>query len=156
MATYSEPSSLPHAVENNIMNLEKYLKPNEQPLELQDEGSQIKLSPSRFVLVLVGLVLAIFLASLDFTIIATAIPAITDEFHSLQDIGWYGSAFFITTAATQAMWGRLYTFFPLKWTYLTSIAFFELGSVVCGMLPPTSPPSQFSSLSEVEVYQHTF
>jgi MFS family permease len=69
------------------------------------------------------------------TIIATAIPAITDEFHSLQDIGWYGSAFFITTAATQALWGRLYTFFPLKWTYLTSIAFFELGSVICGKRP---------------------
>jgi MFS family permease len=117
------------------MDSEKDLAASPQPPSLQDEGPQIKLSPSRFVLVLVGLVLAIFLASLDFTIIATAIPAITDEFHSLQDIGWYGSAFFITTAATQALWGRLYTFFPLKWTYLASITFFELGSVVCGKFP---------------------
>lgn len=76
------------------------------------------------------------------TIISTAIPKITDEFHSLEDIGWYGSAFFVTTAATQASWGRLYTFFPLKWTYLISIGFFELGSVVCGTLLslPSRPP----------------
>ena len=51
---------------------------------------------------------------------------------------WYGSAFFITTAATTAHWGRLYTFFPLKWTYLTSIFFFELGSVICGAAPSST------------------
>jgi MFS family permease len=129
---------------NNTRDPEKDLNPSSSPTSLQDEKPQIELSKSRFVLVLVGLVLAIFLASLDFTIIATAIPAITDEFHSLQDIGWYGSAFFITTAATQALWGRLYTFFPLKWTYLTSIAFFELGSVVCGKFIQFPIPSSCS------------
>ncbi|KAI4937496.1 uncharacterized protein J4E92_002227 [Alternaria infectoria] len=103
--------------------------------EEKEELAHIQLTKGRFVLVLVGLVLAIFLASLDFTIISTAIPKITDEFKSLQDIGWYGSAFFITTAATTAFWGRLYTFFPLKWTYLISIFFFELGSVICGAAP---------------------
>ncbi|KNG52495.1 major facilitator superfamily transporter [Stemphylium lycopersici] len=108
---------------------EKDLQSSEPSVDLQ-EDAHIQLSKARFILVLVGLVLAIFL-----TIISTAIPEITDEFSSLQDIGWYGSAFFVTTAATQALWGRLYTFFPLKWTYLISIGFFELGSVVCGAAP---------------------
>ncbi|XP_014553133.1 hypothetical protein COCVIDRAFT_108412 [Bipolaris victoriae FI3] len=113
---------------------EKDPQSSNESLDLQ-EDAYIQLSKGRFLLVLTGLVLAIFLASLDFTIISTAIPKITDEFHSLEDIGWYGSAFFVTTAATQASWGRLYTFFPLKWTYLISIGFFELGSVVCGAAP---------------------
>ncbi|CAN9316387.1 unnamed protein product [Alternaria alternata] len=120
--------------EKDLQNVEGSLNTEEE----KAEEAHIQLSKGRFILVLVGLVLAIFLASLDFTIISTAIPKITDEFHSLQDIGWYGSAFFITTAATTAHWGRLYTFFPLKWTYLTSIFFFELGSVICGAAPSST------------------
>lgn len=41
--------------------------------------------------IMLALALSIFLVSLDMTIVATAIPKITDEFHSLQDVGWYGS-----------------------------------------------------------------
>ena len=32
----------------------------------------------------------------DFNLIATAVPVITSQFHSIHDIGWYGSAFYIT------------------------------------------------------------
>ena len=66
----------------------------------------------RLVVIMVALALAMFLAALDMTIIGTAIPAITDEFHSLGDVGWYGSAFFLTIAAFQAFWGKLYKYFP--------------------------------------------
>ena len=38
-----------------------------------------------------GLCLAVFCVALDNTIIATAIPRITDDFKALQDVGWYGS-----------------------------------------------------------------
>jgi hypothetical protein len=43
-------------------------------------------------LVSLALCLSVFLMALDNTIIATAIPKITDQFHSLDDVGWYGSA----------------------------------------------------------------
>lgn len=36
------------------------------------------------------------------TIVATAIPKITDEFHGLDLVGWYGSAFFLTVGAFQS------------------------------------------------------
>jgi hypothetical protein len=55
----------------------------------------------RLAAIVGALVLAIFLASLDSTIITTAIPSITKQFHSLQDVGWYGSALFLPVAATQ-------------------------------------------------------
>jgi MFS family permease len=41
--------------------------------------------------IIVALWLAVLLVALDQTIIATAIPRITDHFNSVQDIGWYGS-----------------------------------------------------------------
>lgn len=83
--------------------------------------------------IVVALVLSIFLVSLDMTIVATAIPRITDEFHSLNDVGWYGSAFFLTVASFQSMWGKAYKYFPLKPTFLLSIGIFEIGSLICGV-----------------------
>lgn len=39
-----------------------------------------------------ALALGIFLISIDETVIVTAIPRITDDFHTIKDVGWYGSA----------------------------------------------------------------
>ena len=81
---------------------------------------------------MVALVLAQFLGTLDLTILATAIPRITDEFHSLDDVGWYGSVFFMTVAASQSTWGKAYKYFDLKTVFLGSLALFEAGSLICG------------------------
>lgn len=87
----------------------------------------------KLAFIVMALVLSIFLVSLDMTIVATAIPRITDEFHSLDQVGWYGSAFFLTLASFQSTWGKAYKYFKLKPTFLVSIAIFELGSLICGV-----------------------
>ena len=87
----------------------------------------------KLLAILAALALSIFLVSLDMTIVATAIPKITDEFHSPRDIGWYGSAFFLTIASFQSTWGKAYRFFPLKPSFLLSIFIFEVGSLICGV-----------------------
>ncbi|KAH8599286.1 putative HC-toxin efflux carrier [Bisporella sp. PMI_857] len=99
----------------------------------EDDGEY----PGGFALwmIVVALVLSIFLVSLDMTIVATAIPKITDEFRGLDLVGWYGSAFFLTLASFQSTWGKAYKYFPLKITFLISIFFFELGSLICGVAP---------------------
>ena len=68
-------------------------------------------------------------------IISTAIPQITNEFNSAGDIGWYGTAYLITNCAFQLVFGKLYTFFSIKATFLTSILLFEAGSALCGAAP---------------------
>lgn len=68
------------------------------------------------------------------TIVATAIPKITDQFHGLDLVGWYASAFFLTFGAFQSTWGKAYKYFPLKTTFLLAIFVFELGSLICGKL----------------------
>lgn len=71
----------------------------------------------------------------DRTIIATAIPALTDEFDSLGDIGWYGGAFLLTSCCSCLFLGRIYTFYSPKYVYLSLIVVFEVGSAVCGSAP---------------------
>ncbi|RAK96879.1 MFS-type gliotoxin efflux transporter gliA [Aspergillus ibericus CBS 121593] len=83
--------------------------------------------------IMLCLSVAMLLVSLDTTIISTAIPQITDEFRSTADVGWYGSAFLLGSAVTQAPWGKLYGFFNIKWTYLVSLLTFELGSLLCAL-----------------------
>ncbi|KAL3426508.1 major facilitator superfamily transporter [Phlyctema vagabunda] len=89
----------------------------------------------QFAFILLALILSIFMVALDFTIVATAIPKITDEFHSVSQIGWYGSAFALAVASFTSSWGKLFKYFPLKWTYLAAVFIFEIGSLVCALAP---------------------
>jgi hypothetical protein len=78
----------------------------------------------KLLLIMFSLYLAVFLTALvqttlissmahllnmsqDRTIIATAVPSITDQFDSFTDIGWYGSAFLLTFCAFQLFFGRI-------------------------------------------------
>ncbi|EKD17024.1 uncharacterized protein L3040_000450 [Drepanopeziza brunnea f. sp. 'multigermtubi'] len=89
----------------------------------------------RMAFIVIALLLSIFLVSLDMTIVATAIPKITDDFKGLDLVGWYGAAFFLTVGAFQSTWGKGYKYFPLKTTFLVAIFIFELGSLICGVAP---------------------
>jgi len=65
---------------------------NDVKEEIIPEDKEI-VYPTGLVLaaIILALCLAVFLVALDQTIIATAIPRITDKFHSVKDIGWYGA-----------------------------------------------------------------
>ncbi|KAF2661948.1 MFS general substrate transporter [Lophiostoma macrostomum CBS 122681] len=84
---------------------------------------------------LFALCIGVLCVALDNTIIATAIPRITDDFGILQDVGWYGSAYLLTTCGFPLMFGKLYGLFNPKWVFLSALFIFEVGSVVCGAAP---------------------
>jgi len=79
--------------------------------------------------------LALFLVALDRTIIAPAVPRISDDFKALGDVGWYGSAYMLTTACAQLIYGRIYKYYDMKWTFIISVIIFEIGSAICGAAP---------------------
>ncbi|KAK3321924.1 major facilitator superfamily domain-containing protein [Apodospora peruviana] len=103
-----------------------------QQTQTREDGTEYP-KGSKLGLIILALCLSVFLMALDNSIIATAIPKITDQFQSLPDVGWYGSAYLLTTAALQLLFGRFYTFFSIKWIYLIAIFIFELGSLICGV-----------------------
>ena len=94
----------------------------------------------KLVIIIIALSLAVLLVALDQTIIATAIPRITDRFNSVDDIGWYGSvgssccfihlfflfnlinryiqkAYFLTTTSLQPTFGRVYKTFDVSFSF---------------------------------------
>ncbi|KAI0491193.1 major facilitator superfamily domain-containing protein [Xylaria cf. heliscus] len=89
----------------------------------------------RLVLVLSSVYISLFLVSLDRLIVTTAIPAITNEFDSLPDVGWYGAAYLLTSCAFQLLFGKLYSFYPIRVVYALSVVLFEVGSALCGAAP---------------------
>jgi EmrB/QacA subfamily drug resistance transporter len=93
---------------------------------------------SKVLVIMAGLFLTTFLVALDRLIVGVAVPRITDDFHSLGDVGWYGSAYLLTTCAFTLFMGRVYTFYSPKWVYLSSILVFEIGSTVCGAAPTST------------------
>ncbi|KIW22724.1 uncharacterized protein PV07_10990 [Cladophialophora immunda] len=90
------------------------------------------------IVIMVAVYLSIFLVTLDQNIISTAIPRITDEFHSIDDIGWYGSAYLLTMCSFQLLMGKVYKFYPVKPIFLAGIVLFEVGSAVCGSAPSSA------------------
>jgi MFS family permease len=89
----------------------------------------------RLVLITVGLLLSIFLAALDSTIISTVIPSITSQFGGISNIAWYGTSYAITNTAFQSSWGKAYQYFSMKKTFLLAVLVFEVGNVICALAP---------------------
>ncbi|KAH8719808.1 Efflux pump roqT [Beauveria bassiana] len=86
-------------------------------------------------LTIFALCVSIFLVALDQTIVAPALGAITTQFDSTKDIGWYGSTYLLTSTCLQPIYGVIYRHFNIKWTFLTAIFVFEVGSLICAVSP---------------------
>jgi hypothetical protein len=54
----------------------------------------------------------------------------------LPDVGWYGSAYLLTTTSLQPSYGKIYTYFNVKWTFIAALTIFESPSAP--LPPPTS------------------
>ncbi|CAG8555404.1 2755_t:CDS:2 [Ambispora gerdemannii] len=95
----------------------------------------VKLNPTEFALVMIGLGFGMFLAALDQTIVATALPKIASDFKSFNQISWVATSYLLTTTAFQPTYGKFSDIFGRKAVFLFSIITFELGSLLCGLAP---------------------
>lgn len=86
-------------------------------------------------MIVIALLLGMFLIALDLTIVATAIPRITDDYQTIRDVGWYGSGYFLTFAAFQSAWGKVFKYFNMKYAFFTAVVIFSVGSLVCALAP---------------------
>lgn len=79
----------------------------------------------RLAVIIASLCFGTLLIALDNTILTVAIPRITTVFNSLNDVGWYGSAYLLSITALQPTFGNFYKYFDVKIIYLVSIFIFE-------------------------------
>ncbi|KAJ9272326.1 hypothetical protein DTO212C5_1511 [Paecilomyces variotii] len=91
-----------------------------------------RLTGIKLYILFAAVLFSTFLMALNGSIVSTAIPQITSHFKSLDDIGWYGSAYLVSTCCLQPLAGKFYTHFPIKQTYITFSVIFFIGSVICG------------------------
>ncbi|KAK5172208.1 uncharacterized protein LTR77_003846 [Saxophila tyrrhenica] len=130
----------------SIMSLEKAEKKEEPsatplPLPTDVEKQQPEQPPAQpeyvtgFKLwtMMAGVTLVCFLMLLDISIVSTATPKITSDFHSLTNVGWYGAAYQLASATLQPLTGKIYTQFNLKWSFFAFFLVFEIGSLLCGV-----------------------
>ncbi|KAF9361550.1 hypothetical protein BGX34_007082 [Mortierella sp. NVP85] len=106
----------------------------EKDLEQQTTGPP-PLGPVRLALLLFGMFLAGFLASLDISIVATALPRISSEFGAQSQMSWVATAYLLAYTAFQPIYGRFSDIFGRKHMYLTACLLFLIGSVGCGAAP---------------------
>ncbi|KAF2239018.1 MFS multidrug transporter-like protein [Viridothelium virens] len=99
-----------------------------QPQRDQDDQH---IEGAKLALLLAAIIVAVFLVTLNASIVATAIPKITDQFNSVKDVGWYGSGYLLTNCALLPLSAKFYSLFKSKYVFLASVFIFELGSLIC-------------------------
>src|SRR6476469_2305160 len=89
------------------------------------------LTHRQIVTILVGLMMGMFLAALDQTIVATAIRTIADDLKGLDQQAWATTAYLITSTIVTPLSGKLSDIYGRKKFFSAAIAIFVLGSVLC-------------------------
>ncbi|KAK1979948.1 major facilitator superfamily transporter [Colletotrichum cereale] len=149
IAARPEPNVGRESAENNNNGVQEHLKEknrnsassparNETILQTGtgDEPAEHQYAtPQELALLSTVFTIATFMIAIDGSILATAIPKITSDFHRLDDVPWYGSAYLFTEMAFQPTFGRLYTLFDARILYLISTIVFEVGSILCAASP---------------------
>lgn len=97
----------------------------------QDEEEQI-LPKNNIPLVFFALLLTTFLAALDETIVATALPTIVSDLHGGKNYSWVGSAYLLATAALSPLYGKVSDIIGRKAVLYPIIVLFLIGSALCG------------------------
>ena len=91
------------------------------------------LSHRQILTILSGLVLGMFLAALDQTIVSTAIKTIGNDLHDLTAQAWVTTAFLITSTIAAPLFGKLSDIYGRKRLFMLSIVIFVVGSALCGL-----------------------
>src|SRR5690349_13396632 len=91
------------------------------------------LTPRTKALVLAGVMLALFLAALDQTIVTTALPRIVSELQGMEFFAWTSTSYLLASTTLIPIYGKLSDSLGRKTIILAGIAIFLVGSVLCGL-----------------------
>ncbi|KAJ7031126.1 MFS amino acid permease [Mycena alexandri] len=103
-----------------------------QKVKQAKEDDEHVLPHNNLPLVFIALMMTAFLAALDQTIVAIALPTIVADLGGGKNYSWVGSAYLIAAAALSPAYGKLSDVFGRKPVLYPSIAIFLIGSALCG------------------------
>jgi len=94
--------------------------------------AQNKLSHRQVLVVFSGLMLGMFLAALDQTVVATALPTIVGELGGLNHLSWVVTAYLLTSTASSPLYGKVSDLYGRRIVFQFAIVVFLIGSVLSG------------------------
>ncbi len=92
-----------------------------------------QLGRRQILVVMTGLMLGMFLAALDQTIVATALPTIAGDLHSLSRLAWVVTAYLLASTVSTPLWGKLGDQYGRKIFFQAAIVIFLIGSALAGL-----------------------
>ncbi|MHB1089719.1 MAG: MDR family MFS transporter [Ilumatobacteraceae bacterium] len=97
------------------------------------ESESSSVTQRQLNLVVVGLLIGLFLAGLDSSIVSVAMPTIAGTLGGFSKLAWVSTAYIVTTAMAIPLLGKLSDIFGRRRLYLMSVVVFLVGSVLCGV-----------------------
>jgi EmrB/QacA subfamily drug resistance transporter len=95
----------------------------------QEEGG---LTHRQILVIMSGLMMGMFLAALDQTIVSTALPTIVGDFHSSNLLSWVITAYLLASTASTPLWGKAGDLYGRKRLFQLAIVVFLVASALCG------------------------
>src|ERR1700712_4598000 len=114
---------------------------SQMPAEVFDISDSPPMAPrapltqSEVRTILMSLMLTMFLAALDQTIVATALPTIGRQFHDVSNLSWVITAYLLASTAVAPVFGTLSDIYGRRAMIITALSLFIAGSVLCALAP---------------------
>jgi EmrB/QacA subfamily drug resistance transporter len=100
---------------------------------VQPDLPSSSLSHRRVLVVIGALMLGMFLAALDQTVVSTALPTIVGDLHGASHLTWVVTAYLLTSTVSTPLWGKLGDQFGRKFFFQAAIVIFLIGSALSGL-----------------------
>jgi EmrB/QacA subfamily drug resistance transporter len=98
-------------------------------------ASAATLTPREVRTILMSLLLTMFLAALDQTIVATALPTIGRQFQDVSSLSWVITAYLLASTAVAPVFGTLTDIYGRRGMIIAALSLFVAGSVMCALAP---------------------
>jgi EmrB/QacA subfamily drug resistance transporter len=105
---------------------------SERPKQVIEDYEQPRFTPRETILTMVGVLMVMLLASLDQTIVSTAMPRVIADLHGFDRYTWVSTAYLLTSTVTVPIYGKLSDLFGRKPIFLFGIVLFLAGSALSG------------------------
>ncbi len=105
---------------------------SEQPVEVVEDYEQPRYSRRDIILTMAGVLMVMLLASLDQTIVSTAMPRVIADLQGFNQYTWVSTAYLLTSTVMVPIYGKLSDLFGRKPIFLFGVVVFLLGSALSG------------------------
>ncbi|MBW4089554.1 MAG: MFS transporter [Proteobacteria bacterium] len=98
-----------------------------------EDAAPVRFTHQQILTVLSGILLCIFLAAIDQTVVIPAVPAMAADLHGFNHLAWIVSAYLLTSTAMTPVYGKLSDIYGPRKPLLVALAVFGAGSVLCAL-----------------------